>query len=63
MQVALPTASKCSQTHEVPDKQAFYFDAISATAQLLEDPDWEAIACQAGSYVTGVAIGFDEPAG
>ncbi|CAE7892148.1 unnamed protein product, partial [Symbiodinium sp. KB8] len=26
------------------------------------DPDWEAIACQQDSYVTGVAIGFDEPA-
>ncbi|CAE7433740.1 unnamed protein product, partial [Symbiodinium sp. CCMP2456] len=25
------------------------------------DPDWEAIACQDDSYVTGVAIGFDEP--
>ena len=50
------------ELREVPPNQPFYLHAISSTARLLEDPDWEAIACQQDSYVTGVAIGFDEPA-
>ena len=51
-----------SNLGEVPDNQPFFLHALSCTAQLLEDPDWEAVACQDDSYVTGVAIGFDEPA-
>ena len=52
---------RSSELREVLPNQPFCLRAISSTAQLLEDPDWEAIACQKDSYVTGVAIGFDEP--
>ncbi|CAE7884862.1 mettl24, partial [Symbiodinium necroappetens] len=52
---------RSSELREIPPNQPFYLHAISSTARLLEDPDWEAIACQKDSYVTGVAIGFDEP--
>ncbi|CAE7937949.1 FCPC [Symbiodinium necroappetens] len=59
VEVALGVRS--SELREIPPNQPFYLHAISSTARLLEDPDWEAIACQKDSYVTGVAIGFDEP--
>ncbi|CAE6914886.1 PARP6, partial [Symbiodinium sp. CCMP2456] len=52
----------CHQALDVPESQPFFLYTLSATAQLLEDPDWQAIACQRDSYVTGVSIGFDEPA-
>ena len=52
----------CLQGFEVPESQPFLLHALSATARLLEDPDWRAVACQRDSYVTGVSLGFDEPA-
>ncbi|OLQ11786.1 hypothetical protein AK812_SmicGene4399 [Symbiodinium microadriaticum] len=51
---------RSSELREIPPNQPFCLHAISSTARLLEDPDWEAIACQKDSYVTGVAIGFDD---
>ena len=60
--VEAATGARSSELREIPPNQPFYLHAISSTARLLEDPDWEAIACQKDSYVTGVAIGFDEPA-
>ena len=51
----------CLRGGEVADSQPFFLRAISASAELLDDPDWEAVACQEDSYVTGVSIGYDRP--
>ena len=52
----------CLQGLEVPESQPFFLHALSSTARLLEYPDWRAVACQRDSYVTGVSLGFNEPA-
>ncbi|CAE7032383.1 unnamed protein product [Symbiodinium sp. CCMP2592] len=59
MELAL---GKCTDLDVVPSGQPFFLHAVSATARLLQDPDWKAVSCQEDSYVSGVAIGYDCPA-
>ncbi|CAE7260349.1 unnamed protein product [Symbiodinium sp. CCMP2592] len=59
MELAL---GKCTDLDVVPSGQPFLLHAVSATARLLQDPDWKAVSCQEDSYVSGVAISYDCPA-
>ena len=52
---------RCPDLRVVPSGQPFFLHALSATARLLQDPDWQAVSCQNDSYVTGVALGHDDP--
>ncbi|CAE7267906.1 FCPC [Symbiodinium sp. CCMP2592] len=56
------SGGKCTDLDVVPSGQPFFLHAVSATARLLQDPDWKAVSCQEDSYVSGVAIGYDCPA-
>ncbi|CAE7235547.1 unnamed protein product [Symbiodinium sp. CCMP2592] len=56
------SGGKCTDLDVVPSGQPFFLHAVSATARLLQDPDWKAVSCQGDSYVSGVAIGYDCPA-
>ncbi|CAE7357217.1 unnamed protein product [Symbiodinium sp. CCMP2592] len=55
------SGGKCTDLDVVPSGQPFFLHAVSATARLLQDPDWKAVSCQEDSYVSGVAIGYDCP--
>ncbi|CAE7377226.1 unnamed protein product [Symbiodinium sp. CCMP2592] len=59
--IEVASGGKCTDLDVVPSGQPFFLHAVSATARLLQDPDWKAVSCQEDSYVSGVAIGYDCP--